>query len=65
MKKIQNIIKKSNKIIFEISSINNFTNLKFYNFFVLISDFGRIEEKIIRYNLFVTLLTFYVNLILK
>ena len=43
MKKIQNIIKKWNKIIFEIS----FTNFKFYNFFVLSSDFGCIQEKMI------------------
>ena len=37
MKKIQNIIEKYNKIIFKISFINNFTNLKFSNFFVLLS----------------------------
>ena len=47
MKKIQNIIKKYNKIIFEISFINNIKNLKFYNFFVLSSDFVCIQEKII------------------
>ena len=34
MKEIQNIIKKYNKIIF----INNFKNLRIYNFFVLSSD---------------------------
>ena len=32
MQKIQNMIKKYNKIIFKISFINNLTNLKFYNF---------------------------------
>ena len=47
MKKIQKIIKKYNKIIFKISFINNFTNLKFYNFFILSSDFGCIQEKMI------------------
>ena len=47
MKKIQNIIKKYNKLIFKISFINNFTNLKFYNFFVLSLDFGCIQKKII------------------
>ena len=39
MIKIQNIIKKYNKIIFKISFINNFTNLKFHHFFILSSDF--------------------------
>ena len=39
MEKIQNIIKKYNKTIYKISFINHFTNLKFYNFFVLSSDF--------------------------
>ena len=38
---------KYNKIIFKISVINNFTNLRFYNFFVLSSDFCCIQEKII------------------
>ena len=47
MKKIQKIIKKYNKIILNISPINNFTNLKVYKFFVLSSDFGYIEEKMI------------------
>ena len=47
MKKIQNIIEKYNKIIFKISFVNNFTNLKFYNFNVLSSDFGCTQEKII------------------
>ena len=47
MNKIQKNSKKYNKIIFKISSINNFTNLKFYNFFVLNPDFGWIQEKII------------------
>ena len=47
MKKIQNIIKNYKKIIFKISFIKNFTNLKFYNFFVLSSNFGCIQEKII------------------
>ena len=44
MKKKQNITKKYNKIILKISFINNFTNLKFYNFFVLNSDFGCITD---------------------
>ena len=48
MEKIQNIIKKYNKIIFKISFINNFTNLKFYNLFVLSSDFGCIRENTIK-----------------
>ena len=43
----KNIIKKYNKIIFNIFSINNFTNFKSYNFFVLSLDFGSIKEKII------------------
>ena len=47
MKKIQKIIEKYNTIIFKISFINNFTNLKFYNFFVLSSEFGCIQEKIV------------------
>ena len=63
IEKIQNIIKKYNKIVFKISFINNFTNLKFYNFFVLSSDFGCIQRKN-DYNSLVTLLTLYVNLIL-
>ena len=46
-RKIQNIIKKYNKIISKISFINNFTNLKFYNFFALSSVFGCIQEKVI------------------
>ena len=62
--KIDNM-KKYNKIVFIISFINNFINLKFYNFFVLSSDFGSIQKKKKYYNLLVTLLTFYVNLILK
>ena len=47
MKKIQYIIKKYHKIIFKISFMNNFTNLKIYNFLVLSSDFGCIQEKMI------------------
>ena len=47
MKKVQNIIKKYNKMISTISFINNFTNFKFYNFSVLSSDFGCIQEKMI------------------
>ena len=47
MNKIENIIKDYIKIIFKISFINNFTNLKFYNFFVQSLDFGCIQEKII------------------
>ena len=38
--------------------------MKFYNFFVLSSDFGCIQEKN-DYNLLLTLFTFYVNLNLK
>ena len=57
MKKIQNI--KYNKIIFKISFIINFTNLKFYNFFVLSSDFGCIQEKMI------TIFTYYITVILR
>ena len=64
MKKIQNIIEKYNKIIFKISFIDNLTNLKFYNFFVLSSDFGCIQKKNY-YNLLVILLKFYVNPIVK
>ena len=45
VKKLQDMVKKYNKIIFKISFINNFTNLKFYNFFVLSSEFGYIQEK--------------------
>ena len=63
MKKLQNIIKKYNKIIFKNFFINNFTNLKFYNFIVLSSDFGCIKKN--DYNLLVTLLKFNVNLNLE
>ena len=49
MKKVQNIIKKHNKIIFKISFINNLANFEFYNFFVLSSDFGSIQEKMITF----------------
>ena len=63
MTQIQNIIIKYNKIIFKISFINNSTNLMFYNFFFLSSDFGCIKKK--DYNLLVTLLAFYFNLMLK
>ena len=49
MKKVQNIIKKYNKIIFKISFINNLANFEFYNFFVLSSDFGSIQEKMITF----------------
>ena len=45
MKKIQNIIKKYDKIILKIFFINNFTNLKFYNFFVLTSDLTALKKK--------------------
>ena len=54
MKKIQNIIKKYNKIVFKISFINNFTILKFYNFFVLSSDFCCIQEKWLQFTCYIT-----------
>ena len=54
MKKIQSIIKKYNKIIFKISFINNFTNLKFYNFFVLSSHFDRIKKKSLQFPCYIT-----------
>ena len=63
IKKIQNIIKKNNKIIFKISFMNNLTNLKFYNFFVDLRFWFHSRKN--DYNLLVILLTFYVNLILK
>ena len=43
------IIEKCNKIIFKISFLNNFTNLNFYYFFVLSSDFGYIQGKMITF----------------
>ena len=64
MEKVQNVIKKYNKIIFQISFINNLTNLKFYNFFRSELRFWLHSRKN-NWNLLVILLTFYVNPILK
>ena len=45
MGKVQNITRNYNKIIFNISFINNFTNLKFYNILLLNSNFDCIRKK--------------------